>query len=168
MTTTLWQILDIMTTCLPSFGFLILWIVSPCDKYWILWLFWPCPEVVTISDTYCTPALSLCCFILLIRSRVTRVAPPFQCVFICSETWVRLTCIWKLHLGSKTLTTKLDQARVLSQVRNKQDTKMVIGPDVQNAKYLPLRRVSQLWPPAGEISGNPNGGGGIISRFGGT
>ena len=28
-----------MTTCLCS--------------YWILWLFWPCPEAVTISNTYC-------------------------------------------------------------------------------------------------------------------
>ena len=28
--------------------------LSPCDNYRPVTIFWPCPEVVTISDKYCT------------------------------------------------------------------------------------------------------------------
>ena len=27
---------------------------SPCDNYWPVTIFWPCPEVVTIFNNYCT------------------------------------------------------------------------------------------------------------------
>ena len=35
---------------------IVILLISPCGKNWILWLFWTCAEVVTISVFYCTPS----------------------------------------------------------------------------------------------------------------
>ena len=66
----------------PKFHFITLEL-SPCDNYQPVTIFWPCPEVVTISDNYCTTSARLFFFPLL---DYVAMSEAVQCLL--SEMWI--------------------------------------------------------------------------------